>query len=242
MKTFVVLAALVFTASLSAEVHKQDVDIQAPDGVNLKGTYFSAGQQGPAILLLHQCNMDRHAWDGLAAALAANGFNVLTFDFRGYGESGGEKGKKLMEQAEQMRKWPADVDTAFAFLTSQKDVDQGRIAVGGASCGVMQSADLAVRHHEIRALVLLSGVVSDAAKQYIGDTTLLPVFGAASEDDSGAAQGIKDVMDASQNNDSLLKIYPGSAHGVPMFDSNAELQPMIVDWLKARLTAAAASQ
>ncbi len=50
MKTLVIAAALTFTVSLSAEVHKKDVDIKAPDGVNLKGTYFSAGRPGPAML------------------------------------------------------------------------------------------------------------------------------------------------------------------------------------------------
>jgi predicted alpha/beta hydrolase len=58
----------------------------SPDGVNLKGTHFSSGRCGPAILLLHQCNMDRHAWGGLAADLAGNGFHVLAIDYCGYGE------------------------------------------------------------------------------------------------------------------------------------------------------------
>jgi hypothetical protein len=64
MKLLAIAAALSFAAGLSAEVQKKDVDIKAPDGVSLKGTYFSAGRPGPAMLLLHQCNMDRHAWDG----------------------------------------------------------------------------------------------------------------------------------------------------------------------------------
>ena len=45
------------------------IEIKAPDGVNLKGTYVSPGRPGPAVLLLHQCNMDRHAWDSLAQDL-----------------------------------------------------------------------------------------------------------------------------------------------------------------------------
>jgi dienelactone hydrolase len=146
MKTLVIAAALTFAVSLlaevhkSAEVHKKDVDIKAPDGVNLKGTYFSAGREGPAILLLHQCNMDRHAWDGLADDLAGNGFHVLTVDFRGFGESGGSKSTDPDTRAAERKKWPSDVDTAFEYLTRQKGVDQSRIAVGGASCGVTQAS------------------------------------------------------------------------------------------------------
>jgi dienelactone hydrolase len=238
MKTLVIAAALTLTVGLSAEVHKRDVDIPAPDGVNLKGTYFSAGRPGPAMLLLHQCNMDRHAWDGLAEDLAGNGFNVLTIDYRGFGESGGSKSTDPDTRAGNRQKWPADVDAAFAYLTSQKGVDQTRIAVGGASCGVTQSSDLAARHHEIRALMILSGQANDAAKAYIASNSSLAVFGAASEGDAGAAKGIKEALAVSKDPRSVLKIYEGTEHGVPMFAKNPELEPMIVAWLKAQLSAA----
>jgi dienelactone hydrolase len=238
MKTLLIVAALTFTAGLSAEVHKKDVDIKAPDGVNLKGTYFSAGRPGPAMLLLHQCNMDRHAWDGLAEDLAGNGFNVLAIDYRGFGESGGEKiADPAQRRASMQEKWPGDVDAAYSYLTSQKGVDQSRVAVGGASCGVTQSSDLAARHHEIRALLLLSGMASDAAKAYIAGNASLPVFGAASEGDTGAAKGIREAVAASKDPKSTVKIYPGTEHGVPMFAKNPDLEPMIVAWLKAQLSA-----
>jgi dienelactone hydrolase len=232
------IAALAFAVSLSAEVHKKDVDIKAPDGVNLKGTYFSAGRPGPAMLLLHQCNMDRHAWDGLADDLANNGFSVLAIDFRGFGESGGEKFTDPAQRRQTMQeKWPGDVDAAYAYLTSQKGVDQSRIAVGGASCGVTQSSDLAARHKEIKALMVLSGMASDAAKAYIAGNQSLPVFGAASEGDTGATKGIREAVAASKDPKSNVKIYPGTEHGVPMFAKNPELEPMIVAWLKVQLSA-----
>jgi len=230
-----IAATLAWAAGLSAEVQKKDVDIKAPDGVNLKATYFSAGRPGPAMLLLHQCNMDRHAWDGLAADLAGNGFNVLTVDYRGFGESGGSKSTDPDTRAANRQKWPADVDAAYAYLTSQKGVDQSRVAVGGASCGVTQSSDLATRHHEISALLLLSGMASDAAKTYIAGNPSLPVFGAASEGDTGAAKGIQEAVAASKDPKSMVKIYAGTEHGVPMFTKNPDLEPMIVQWLKAQL-------
>jgi dienelactone hydrolase len=238
MKTLVIAAALTFTVSLSAEVQKKDIDIKAPDGVNLKATYFSAGRPGPAMLLLHQCNMDRHAWDGLAEDLAGNGFNVLTVDYRGFGESGGSKSTDPDTRAANRQRWPADVDAAFEYLTKQKGVDQSRIAVGGASCGVTLSSDLAARHHEIRALMLLSGMASDAAKAYIASNSSLPVFGAASAGDTGAAKGIREAVAESKDPKSAVKIYEGTEHGVPMFAKNPELEPMIVAWLKAQLPAA----
>jgi dienelactone hydrolase len=182
--------------------------------------------------------MDRHAWDGLAKDLADSGFHVLAIDYRGYGESGGEKYTDAdQRRAAMQQKWPGDVDAAYAYLTNQKGVDQSRIAIGGASCGVTQSSDLATRHHEIKALMLLSGTASDAARAYITDNATLPVFGAASEGDTGAAKGIKEAVEASKNPKSTIRIYPGTKHGVPMFGKNADLEPMIVSWLKAQLVA-----
>jgi dienelactone hydrolase len=231
--TFTVAATLAVTGALSAQTQKKDVDIKAADGVALKATYFSAGRNGPGMLLLHQCNMDRHAWDGLAKDLADAGINVLTVDFRGYGDSGGDRA--------QRDKWPGDVDAAFAYLTAQKDVDKSRLAAGGASCGVTQSSDLAARRHEIKALMLLSGTTTDATRAYITATMGLPVFGAASEGDTAAAKGIKEAVEASKNAKSTLKLYAGTEHGVPMFAKNAELEPMIVTWVKTQLSVKSAS-
>jgi dienelactone hydrolase len=239
MKRFALVtsAAMMFAFGLSAGVEQKDVDIKAPDGVNLKGTYFSPDRSGPAILLLHQCNMDRHAWDGLAKDLAGAGFHVLTVAYRCYGDSGGQRYKdEAQQRALTQEKWPGDVDAAYAYLIGRKGVDKSRLAAGGASCGVTQSSNLATRRHEIKALVWLSGAASDEAKAYIGSIRGLFVFGAASEGDTDAAKAIRAAVETSKNPQSLLKIYSGSEHGVPMFGKNPDLEPLIVSWLKARFT------
>lgn len=241
--TLAVAATLVLSALASAETVKTavDVDIQAPDGVNLRGSYFSTGKSGPAMILLHQCNMERHAWDGFAKDLADAGIHVLTVDFRTFGESGGGKVPfSVLARTIIPEKFPGDVEAAYAFLLRQKGVDKTRVAVGGASCGVTESADLASRHHEIKTMMLLSGVASDSAKSYIAQAGDLAIFGAASVGDTagpGAAAGIKAALGASKNAKSTLKMYEGTEHGVPMFAKNPELEPMIVGWLRARLRA-----
>jgi dienelactone hydrolase len=162
--------------------------------------------------------------------------HVLAIDYRGYGESGGEHFTDMAQRRPVMeQKWPGDVAVAFAYLLAQKGVDRSRVAAGGASCGVTQSSNLATRHQEIKAVMLLSGVAIEAAKAYLAATPALAVFGAASEGDASAAKGIKEAVGASKNPQSTLKIYAGSEHGVPMFPKNPELEPMIVSWMKAAL-------
>jgi len=159
--SFHALATLLFIlTSLGASHAQRIVDLTASDGTKLKATYFGAAKSGPGVLLLHQCNRQRKVWDGLAQQLAAAGINVLTLDYRGFGESGGEPFDKLpperMAQI-QAEKWPGDFDTAFQYLVSQSGVMRDMIGVGGASCGVNNSAQIARRHPEVKSLVLLSG-------------------------------------------------------------------------------------
>jgi predicted alpha/beta hydrolase len=71
------------------------IDLKANDGTILKATYFAAAKPGPGVLLLHQCNRQRKVWDDLGGQLATAGINVLTFDLRGFGESGGSPFAKL---------------------------------------------------------------------------------------------------------------------------------------------------
>jgi len=156
------LVVLCFGASCAAQEvpAPRVVDLKAADGTKLKATYFAAAKPGPGVLLLHQCNQQRKNWDDLAGRLAGTGINVLTLDYRGYGESGGTPYKDLAQDEVTKvvtEKWPGDVDTAFSYLVAQPGVTRGTVGAGGASCGVNQSIQLARRHPEVKSLVLLSG-------------------------------------------------------------------------------------
>jgi dienelactone hydrolase len=129
------------------------VSLKAADGVTLKASYFSPGRPGPGILLLHACNRERKSWTHLATDAAKRGYHVLALDFRGYGESEGQRFERFQEQQPVIdEKWPGDVDAAFTWLTAQPGVDKERIAAAGASCGVNQSVQ-SRRHPEVRTVV-----------------------------------------------------------------------------------------
>jgi dienelactone hydrolase len=237
MKRFAIVVAAMLTATVgaSADTTKSDVDIKTADGVSLRASYYSPGKPGPAVLLLHQCNLDRHSWDGMANDLANAGFHVLTFDFRGFGETGGKAADAAARRVQMSEQWPKDVDSAYDYLLSQKGVDKSRVAVGGASCAVAQAANAATRHHDVQALVMLSGPAGDAGTAYIGQTPALAVFGAATDKDSlvaTSAQSVTQAREASKHPDSKLKIYQGTEHGTSMFEKNPDLEPMLVAWLK----------
>jgi dienelactone hydrolase len=229
----------------------RNVDLKAADGVVLKASYSSPGKPGPGILLFHQCsdNGSRRLWDGLVKDLVAAGFHVMTFDNRGFGETGGSlplpppppppargsAGRGAPEIAGASPFPPGDGDAALAYLLAQKDVDRTRLAVGGSSCGGADAADLAARQRDVRAVLLLSGLPSPRGKAYLAATPSLPVFGIYAEQDIGSV-AMRSVISASKHPQSTLKMFPGSGHGVELFEQHPDLQRATVKWLQDQVS------
>jgi dienelactone hydrolase len=237
------LFVLFFAVAVSASdpPAPRNVDLKAPDGIKLKATFFSAGEKSaPGVLLLHQCNQQRKNWDDLAAHLAAAGINVLTLDFRGFGESGGtpfsklngpESGKLITE------KFPGDVDVAFQYLVKQPGVTNNVIGAGGASCGVDQSIQLARRHREVKSLVLLSGTTDKDGRVFLRKSDGLPLFISAADDDAGGSvvELMQWLYGISPNSGNKFTHYAAGGHGTEMFAAHTELPGMIVDWFVTTL-------
>ena len=230
-------AALVALAAMPAMAGSMDVDLKAADGTMLKATYMSPGKPGPAMLLIHQCNMDRKSWSGIASQLVDAGVHVLTMDLRGFGESGGAGIREAGGFPPFLQTASGDVDMAFDYLVKQDGVDASRVAAGGASCGAMLTADLAARR-DVKALMLLSGPPSEAAVANMAAKSDLAVFAAAATGDTitaGVDKQLKGAVDGSKHPNSTAKIYDGPEHGLPMFAKNADLEPALISWLKTEL-------
>ena len=238
----VAVAGVAAVAAAQSPAGMAPVALKAADGTPLKGTYFSPGKPGPGIMLLHQCNRDRTAWSSLAADAAKRGYHVLAIDYRGFGESGGDRFESFQQQQGVVaQKWPGDIDTAFTWLTSQAGVDRDRIGAAGASCGVNQSLMLGQRHPEVKTVVLLSGGASPEAREYLRTTPGLPVLIAASLDDGNIVSGMRWIMGWSRNPQNKFVEYKAAGHGTDMFAVEKGLQPMILDWFDGHLRNAPAT-
>ena len=235
---FLILLALTCVAQQTPAA--RIASLTTPDGIVLKATYFAAGKPGPGVLLLHQCNRQRKVWDGLAERLASSGINVLTLDYRGYGESGGTPNDKL--SAEEQKKmateiWPRDFDMALEYLESQPGVVRAKIGAAGASCGVNNSIQLARRHSEIEPLMLLSGPTDRAGRLFL-QSSGLPIFVSAADDDEfgNMVEPMQWWFSISPNSASRFAHYATGGHGADMFAVHKELIDLIADWFAATLT------
>lgn len=233
-KALFVLLLSTFAVAAQQTPAPRVVDLTAPDGLKLKGTFFAAAAPGPGVLLLHQCNRQRKVWDDLATRMTAAGINVMTVDLRGYGDSEGTPIDKLTPEQINVvftEKMPLDVETAYKFLVAQPAISPGLLAVGGASCGVNQSVHLAMNHPEIRALVLLSEITDVDGRNFLRAHPSLPLFLATAEDD--ADPGVSDLMQwlstFSTNPQSKFLRYKTGGHGVEMFVAHPELPATIVE-------------
>jgi pimeloyl-ACP methyl ester carboxylesterase len=67
------------------------VEFDTVDGVGIKGRFFAGnrGKDSPCVLMLHALgeNSNNKEWQNLAKKLQEKGYAVLTFDFRGHGDS-----------------------------------------------------------------------------------------------------------------------------------------------------------
>ncbi len=236
----VAFSVLCMTACVAqAAPEPRIVSLTAADGAVLKATYFAVGKPGPGVLLLHQCNQGRKGWDRLAEHLTSRGINVLTLDYRGFGESDGARYDKLTPEARKLatEKWPGDFDMALQYLEAQPGVSREVIGAGGASCGVNNSVQLARRHPEVKALMLLSGGTDRDGRLFLQSSKSLPVFTAAAEDDTFGR--LTDTMQwlysVSPNPASRFEVYTNGGHGADMFAPHPELLDFIADWFAATL-------
>ena len=119
-------------APRGASVTTQEVTLHMDDGVGLAATlYTPAGSPPaagrPAIVLFHGIGGNRHDLDAIAEHFAGT-FDVLTFDFRGHGQSGG---LTSIDGPREMQ----DTKTIFNWLAAQPGVNPQKIGAWGISLG-----------------------------------------------------------------------------------------------------------
>ena len=112
------------------------------------------------VLFLHGQNGNMgNAVDALARLHAA-GVNVLTFDYRGYGQSEFERPSET--------RWRQDAEWALEYLTGTRQIAPGAIIVDGAGLGANLALEVAAAHPEL-AGVILESPLADPMKPIFDD-------------------------------------------------------------------------
>jgi predicted alpha/beta hydrolase len=108
---------------------------------------FTEGQRLPAVILCHGFSGIRTILlPPYAEELARNGFAALLFDYRGFGDSEGERGRLV--PAEQR----VDIRNAITFMQSLNEVDPERVGLWGTSFGGANAICTAVIDKRVKCL------------------------------------------------------------------------------------------
>ncbi|MQG71552.1 MAG: alpha/beta fold hydrolase [SAR202 cluster bacterium] len=161
----------------------EDVEFFSRRGdVKLSGWYLPGDDSGPHLIFVHGIGSVRSGDKavGLAARIVGLGYNVLMFDLRGHGSSGGDKVSGGFYER-------ADVLGAFDYLL-RRGVDIGRVGLMGFSMGAATSIMAAAQEPRITALAADSTyanaselIAREAARKTPIPGWLTPVFMPASK-------------------------------------------------------------
>ncbi len=177
----------------------------APATVQLVGHVFGSGATG--VILAHMRPADQTAWYPFAQSAAATGkFTVLTFDFRGFGASGGEKEFEHLD---------TDLAAALGYMKTTLKVD--RVFLVGASMGGTASMVVGAREPVAGIVSISSPAQFETLDALSAETRIgVPELFISSEHDVPAHNSLEQLVKAAEQSVDQ-QIYDGDAHGTDLF-------------------------
>jgi fermentation-respiration switch protein FrsA (DUF1100 family) len=136
----------------------EDLYLETTDDIGLHGWFIPATEPRGTVLFLHgNAGNISHRLDSVLMFYRL-GYNMLIFDYRGYGNSSGTP----TEQGTYR-----DADAAWRYLTEQRQIPSCSIVLYGESLGGAVAAWVAI-HQKPAALVIASGFTSvpDLAEKF----------------------------------------------------------------------------
>jgi dienelactone hydrolase len=183
----------------------QAVSFTSEDGVPLSGTFYGKGKT--VVILSHMYPTDQKSWATFAQILAQDGYAALTYDFRGYGQSGGKRDVSQIDK---------DLRGAVAFARKQ---GAERIVLVGASMGGTATVKVAAVEDTAAVVVISAPDNFQGLSVSVDEVRAIkaPKLFIGSEGD-GATKTTLIMFDQAYDPKKQY-IYPGNAHGTFIFDT-----------------------
>jgi hypothetical protein len=126
-------------------------------GLKLVGTLYTpdnlrSGDKRPTVLFCHGLRANRKVIaPDFARAFVKEGYVTFVFDYRGFGESEGQKNRLISKERDE------DIINATTFLGMQPEVDANRIALFGVSYGGANVVSTGAADPRTKAIVSVVG-------------------------------------------------------------------------------------
>ena len=122
-------------------------------GILRRPAQLTPGARLPAVVFCAGMSLTKEVWlPPFAERLVQAGYVTLNFDYRGFGESGGQPRRRLIPAA-QVR----DVRNALTFVQTRPEVDPQALGLFGVSLGCPVAVGAASADDRVRALVAAAG-------------------------------------------------------------------------------------
>lgn len=205
---------------------QERVTLRTADGAELVGEVYGQGKHG--VVLAHGGRFNKESWKPQATQLAAAGFRVLAFDFRGYGQSTGPGAQAPMSAP----LWQ-DVLAAVRYL---RKTGAKPVSVVGGSMGGGAALDAVVygKKGEIDRLIGLGTANGEGPPEQVKVRKLFLIAVEDANADGprlpGAQEAFRKMPDPKR-----MVILDGNAHAQFLFASNQGERVMkeILDFLSA---------
>ncbi|EHD5787534.1 alpha/beta hydrolase, partial [Escherichia coli] len=118
------------------------------EGITLTTRSPSGGKKRPAIILCHGfCGIREILLPQFAEVFTQAGFVTITFDYRGFGDSDGERGRLIPEMQID------DIVTVINWAKEQPFIDKERVGLWGTSLGGGHVFGAAVKGGGVKCIV-----------------------------------------------------------------------------------------
>ena len=231
----------------------ESVDFKSADGTSLHGWFIPAknksAQSAKATIVFSHGNagsIGHHL--GFCAWLAEADYNVIIYDYRGFGKSGGNVDRRGMID---------DVKAAFAYARKRVDIDPTRLVSYGHSLGGAQSVtaigegpvkglraiviDGAFASYQVMARIVAgqlgASLVTDelAPKDFVQKLAPVPLLVVHGLDDEVVpiSQG-RQLFEAAGQPKTFFEVESGR-HGTALSNDNGAYRRKMVTWLDSIL-------
>ncbi|KAI0903864.1 alpha/beta-hydrolase [Ustulina deusta] len=132
------------------------VECKTIDGTSISGWLYTVDGPAPAIIMSHGFNCVKEmTLPDVAEAFHSHGFNVLLYDARSVGASGGQPRNLLnpLQMAE-------DLSDIYTYVAGLPSVDSSQIVLWGMSFGAVVSATSAAVDRRPKAIVMVCPLFS----------------------------------------------------------------------------------
>lgn len=228
----------------------ENINFRSGDGTALHGWFIpSAKRSSKGTIVFSHGNTGSMGWHlGFILWLVEAGYNVMMYDYRGFGTSGGEVNRRGMID---------DVKACFSYVKKRSDVDPQRLVSFGHSLGGSQSItalgespvnglraiiiDGAFNSYNAMAKIIagdLGGnLITDELSprdfiKKIGPVPLLVVHG-TSDEVVPLSQGVQ-LFRRALGPKTMFEV-TGGQHGDSLSRNNGEYRKKLLTWLEAVL-------